>query len=55
MAGMSVAVDLTGVPETLLRTLYHRAQEARRPDAVLHDPPAVESALPRIFAVRFVA
>jgi O-methyltransferase involved in polyketide biosynthesis len=42
MTGMSVAVDLTGVPETLLWTLYHRAQEARRPDAVLNDPLAVE-------------
>ena len=30
------------VPETLLWTLYHRALEARRPDAVLEDPKAVE-------------
>jgi O-methyltransferase involved in polyketide biosynthesis len=42
MTGMSVAVELSGVPETLLWTLYHRAQEARRPDAVLQDPLAVE-------------
>jgi O-methyltransferase involved in polyketide biosynthesis len=35
-------VDLEGVPETLLWTLYHRAVEARRPDAVLDDPLAVE-------------
>jgi O-methyltransferase involved in polyketide biosynthesis len=35
-------VELGGVPETLLWTLYHRAAEARRPDAVLHDPKAVE-------------
>jgi O-methyltransferase involved in polyketide biosynthesis len=35
-------VDLEGVPETLLWTLYHRALEARREDAVLHDPKAVE-------------
>ena len=35
-------VDLSGVPETLLWTLYHRAVEARRPDAVLDDPKAVE-------------
>jgi O-methyltransferase involved in polyketide biosynthesis len=41
MSAMSVAVDLTGVPETLLWTLYHRAEEARRPDAVLADPLAV--------------
>jgi O-methyltransferase involved in polyketide biosynthesis len=37
-----VAVALERVPETLLWTLYHRAVEARRPDAVLHDPMAVE-------------
>ena len=30
------------MPETLLWTLYHRAEEARRPDAVLQDPLAVE-------------
>jgi O-methyltransferase involved in polyketide biosynthesis len=35
-------VDLRGVPETLLWTLYHRAVEARRPGAVLDDPRAVE-------------
>jgi O-methyltransferase involved in polyketide biosynthesis len=33
---------LEGVPETLLWTLYHRALEARRPDAVLRDPVAVD-------------
>jgi len=38
----TVKVDLQGVPETLLWTLYHRALEARRPDAVLRDPLAVE-------------
>jgi len=37
-----VAPELGGVPETLLWTLYHRALEARRPDAVLADPKAVE-------------
>jgi O-methyltransferase involved in polyketide biosynthesis len=37
-----VAVQLERVPETLLWTLYHRAVEARRADAVLHDPVAVE-------------
>jgi O-methyltransferase involved in polyketide biosynthesis len=36
------AVELGAVPETLLWTLYHRAEEARRPDAVIHDPWAVE-------------
>jgi O-methyltransferase involved in polyketide biosynthesis len=35
-------VDLQGVPETLLWNLYHRAAEARRPDALLADPRAVE-------------
>jgi len=33
---------LAGVPETLLWTLWHRVLEARRPDAVLADPLAVE-------------
>ena len=35
-------VDFWGVPETLLWNLYFRATEARRPDAVLRDPRAVE-------------
>ncbi|HEU4658022.1 MAG TPA: class I SAM-dependent methyltransferase [Capillimicrobium sp.] len=35
-------VELSGVPETLLWTLYYRATEARRPDAVIDDPRAVE-------------
>jgi O-methyltransferase involved in polyketide biosynthesis len=35
-------VRLTGVPETLLWNLYHRACEARRPDAVIDDPKAME-------------
>ncbi|MFG3052464.1 class I SAM-dependent methyltransferase [Kitasatospora sp. NPDC048239] len=34
--------ELEAVPETALWTLYQRAVEARRPDAVLHDPKAVE-------------
>ena len=37
-----LAVELDRVPETLLWTLYHRAIEARRPDAVLRDPLAVD-------------
>jgi O-methyltransferase involved in polyketide biosynthesis len=37
-----VKVELAGVPETLLWTLWHRALEARREDAVLSDPQAVE-------------
>jgi O-methyltransferase involved in polyketide biosynthesis len=35
-------VQLDGVPETMLWTLWLRAGEARRPDAVLADPRAVE-------------
>jgi O-methyltransferase involved in polyketide biosynthesis len=35
-------IELSGVPETLLWTLYFRAAEARRRDTVLHDPLAVE-------------
>jgi len=35
-------VELSGVPETMLWTLYYRATEARRPDAVICDPKAVE-------------
>ncbi|HKS99528.1 MAG TPA: class I SAM-dependent methyltransferase [Rugosimonospora sp.] len=32
---------LTGVPETMLLTLYHRAVETRRPDRLFADPYAV--------------
>lgn len=35
-------VELEGVAETLLWTLYHRAIEARHPDGALYDPKAVE-------------
>ncbi|MCW2860267.1 MAG: O-Methyltransferase involved in polyketide biosynthesis [Actinoallomurus sp.] len=35
-------VELEGVPETLLWNLYNRAVEARRADALLRDPLAVE-------------
>lgn len=37
-----IKADLTGVPETALWTLYHRATEAARPDTVLPDPRAVQ-------------
>jgi O-methyltransferase involved in polyketide biosynthesis len=40
--GERLQVELGGVPETLLWTLYHRAVEARRAEAVLHDPMAVD-------------
>ena len=50
-----VGVELEGVPETLLWTLYHRAVEARRRDAVLDDPLAIElvERLDYPFAERF--
>ncbi|BFV55226.1 class I SAM-dependent methyltransferase [Kitasatospora sp. CMC57] len=34
--------ELSAIPETALWTLYQRASEARRPDATLFDPKAVE-------------
>ena len=37
-----VAVDLSGVAETALWTTYQRSVEARRRDAVLDDPKAIE-------------
>ncbi|MFD8787025.1 class I SAM-dependent methyltransferase [Kitasatospora sp. NPDC059599] len=39
--GAAKRPELAAVPETALWTLYQRAAEARRPDAVLHDPEAV--------------
>lgn len=36
--------QLSGVPETLVWALYNRAAEARRPDAFLNDPLAVQIA-----------
>jgi O-methyltransferase involved in polyketide biosynthesis len=42
MTDEGIDPQLSGVPETLLWTLWQRAQEARRPDAVLADPLAVE-------------
>jgi O-methyltransferase involved in polyketide biosynthesis len=41
MTGEKIKVELDGVPETQLWTLYHRASEARRPGGVLDDPRAV--------------
>ena len=35
-----LSISLRGVPETLLITLYHRAQESQRPDAMLKDAKA---------------
>jgi O-methyltransferase involved in polyketide biosynthesis len=32
--------ELTGVPETMLLTLYARASEAKQPNGVLRDPEA---------------
>ena len=42
MSQPKVGVDLGGVPETLLWTLYQRAVEARRADGVIDDPRAIE-------------
>lgn len=39
---MKVDADLSGVSETALLTLQVRAQEARRPDAIIDDPMAVQ-------------
>jgi len=52
-----VKVELAGVPETMLWTLWMRAAEARRPDAVIDDPRAVElvDAIDFPFAERFGA
>lgn len=38
---MTSSPNLTGVPETMLWTLYNRASEARRSKAFLKDPEAV--------------
>jgi O-methyltransferase involved in polyketide biosynthesis len=37
----NVNLDLSGVPETLLITLYNRAMESQRPDALIKDEKAV--------------
>ena len=34
---MSTAVNLDGMAKTLLITLYARATESKRPDALIHD------------------
>ena len=41
-AASSLAVDLTGVPETMLWPLWHRGSEARRPDRLIDDPMAAD-------------
>jgi O-methyltransferase involved in polyketide biosynthesis len=38
---MGTSVELTGVPETMLWTLYNRAAEAKRADGILRDPDCV--------------
>ncbi|MFD0363392.1 class I SAM-dependent methyltransferase [Nocardia sp. GCM10030253] len=38
---MGTNVDLDGVPETMLWTLYNRASEAKRADGILRDPDCV--------------
>lgn len=41
MKNSAIKTLLTGVPETMLLTLYNRAYEAKRSDGILHDPEAV--------------
>ncbi|MGK4585132.1 class I SAM-dependent methyltransferase [Kitasatospora sp. HPMI-4] len=41
-SSVSLPAELAGVSETALWTLWQRAVEARRPDALLEDPKAVE-------------
>ncbi|MBN1874621.1 MAG: class I SAM-dependent methyltransferase [Anaerolineae bacterium] len=41
---LTIAPDLKGVPETMLWALYNRAAEARRPDALMADPLAIQIA-----------
>jgi O-methyltransferase involved in polyketide biosynthesis len=55
MTDAGIDPRLSGVPETLLWTLWQRALEAGRPDAVLSDPLAVElvDRLDYPFAERF--
>ncbi|MFJ9773001.1 class I SAM-dependent methyltransferase [Kitasatospora sp. NPDC101157] len=57
MSGGGERPELEQVPETALWTLWYRALEARRPDAVLDDPKAVElvDRLDYPFAERFGA
>ena len=40
----AIVPELRGVPETMLWALYNRAAEARRPDALIDDPWAVQIA-----------
>ena len=39
-----ITPKLEGVPETMLWALYNRAAEARRPDALITDPLAIQIA-----------
>ena len=42
MGASTFKPNLTGVPETTLWTLYHRAGEARRSAPIIHDPMAID-------------
>lgn len=37
-----INVEMGAVPETMLQTMYARARESQKPDAVIHDEKAVE-------------
>ena len=39
---MKERVNVNGVPETMIQTLYARAKETRKPDAKIRDAMAVE-------------
>lgn len=36
------SINLKGVPETMLQTLYARAKESKKPDHVIYDAKAIE-------------
>lgn len=37
-----IKVEMGAVPETMLQTMYARARESQKPDAVIHDEKAIE-------------
>lgn len=36
------SINLKGVPETMLQTLYARAKESKKPDHVIYDAKVIE-------------
>lgn len=39
---MAEKISINGIPETMLQTMYARAKESQKPNAVIHDSKAVE-------------